>query len=154
MGIRGRIAGGLAAMAMLAAGMPARAADNSIASAEKLRKLDIMLMVTALRCRNTPYGFQSDYNRFAENHLDELNEAGRTLEAGFVRQQGETGAKRALDRMSVVMANTYGLGHPTLGCQQLQAETRDLARESRPGALLAAADRLLTVRGGVTLAAR
>lgn len=154
MGITGRVTGGLAAMALLATGIPSRAADGGLDAAEKLRKLDIMLMVTALRCRNTPYGFQSDYNRFAENHLDELNQAGRALEAGFVRQQGATAAKRALDRMSVIMANTYGLGHPTLGCQQLQSEARQLADESQPGALLAAANRLLVERSGVTLAAR
>lgn len=147
------LAAGMAAISLLATALPAQAAGE-LASAEKVRRLDIMLMVTALRCRNTPYGFQADYNRFTENHLDELNTASRKLVADLMRMEGATQAKRSLDRMSVVMANTYGLGHPTLGCQQLQAEARGLSYASHPGALLDAADRLLVGRSGTTLAAR
>ena len=148
-----RVTSVLAGLVMVAANGPAYA-DDDVGRAEKLRRLDIMLMVTALRCRNTKFGFQPDYNRFSELHLDELNQASRALEADLARKQGPAGAKRALDRMSVVMANSYGLGHPTLGCEELQAEVRELARESRPGTLLAAADRLLVDRARTTLAAR
>ena len=57
MGIVKGVAASLAAAAMLA-GVPASA--NTLEDAEKLRKLDIMLMVTGLRCRTTADNFQAD----------------------------------------------------------------------------------------------
>src|SRR6478752_2515127 len=71
------VAAGLAALAVLATSMPAQA--NAGDDAEKVRRLDIMLMVSALRCRNTSDGFQSDYDRFSAAHLSELNAAAATL---------------------------------------------------------------------------
>lgn len=53
-------------------------------SAEQLRRLDIMLMVTSLRCRKTVDDFQADYGDFTQEHLSELNDAARSLQAGFV----------------------------------------------------------------------
>lgn len=102
------IAAGLAALSIAAGAAPAQAATNTAApdtaTAEKVRKLDIMLMVSALRCRHTPYGFQADYNSFASNHLGELNAAHHALQASMVQQHGTAGAKRAMDKLSVSMA--------------------------------------------------
>lgn len=113
MGIAHRIAGAVALVGMLA-GAPAKA--GSIENAEKLRRLDIMLMVTGLRCRNTADSFQADYGRFTTKHIAELNAASRELQDQLAGQVGAANAARALDKISVTMANSYGQGHPWLSC--------------------------------------
>ena len=133
------VAAGMAAVAMLCS-QPALAAPMS--KAEKLRRLDIMLMVTGLRCRTTADNFQADYGRFTTNHIGELNAASRALKAELASLHGIGGADRALDRISVTMANQYGQGHPWLGCRQLGQVTRMLADAQGRAPLLAAADQL------------
>lgn len=132
------------------------AGPYSTGSAEQIRKLDIMLMVSSLRCRFGPDDFRADYRRFTANNLDTLNSAGRTLKADLARRHGSGGATRALDRISVSMANRYGQGHPWLGCRDLREAARDLADTRDPDELLDAADYLLADRpsGGSYLAAR
>ena len=136
-----RIAAAAVAAAALFAGSPASA--QSLEAAEKLRRLDIMLMVTALRCRFGEDNFQADYDAFATHHLAELNDATRTLTAELARQHGASGARRALDKLSTVIANGYGMGHPDLGCGDLKRTTQELADQTDPAALAAAADRLI-----------
>ncbi|WP_395333765.1 S-adenosyl-L-homocysteine hydrolase [Novosphingobium sp. BL-8H] len=114
--------------------------------AEQLRRLDIMLMVTSLRCRRTADDFQADYGDFTQEHLGDLNEAARALQAGFVGRYGEQGATRALDKISVVMANQYGAGHPWLNCHELKQITRGLARSHGRAALADAAAEVLADR--------
>lgn len=111
-------------------------------AAAKLRNLDIMLMVTALRCRKGADNFQPDYYAFSAAHQTELNVANGVLRAQFAGG-GATAANRALDKMSVVIANSYGIGHPNLGCGELRKVTRDLAATRVSGALLNAADALV-----------
>jgi len=137
-------AAALAASTMVAATpVQAQACWNSDAvNAAKVRNLDIMLMVTGLRCRMGPDNFQPDYYKFSANHLAELNVANRVIRAQFAGA-GPKAADRALDRMSVGIANSYGTGHPTLGCKQLRQITRDLAGSRVPGSLLSAADALV-----------
>ncbi len=132
----------MAALAMLVAAVPAQA--DTISSAEKLRRLDIMLMVTGLRCRTTSDDFQGDYQDFEAHHLAELNAASRQLRAELARQFGARGADNALDRISVAMANAYGGGHPWLGCHELKGAARDLAAAQGAEPLLAAADAMLS----------
>lgn len=134
----------LAALALLATPATARAGAND--DAEAVRKLDIMLMVTSLRCRTTADNFQSDYHRFSSAHLPTLNAASRTLQANLVQKAGAAGSKRALDRISVGMANEYGNGHPWLGCGELKRITRDLAANRNGAQLKVAADELLSNR--------
>lgn len=147
------LAAGLAAASMLVA---APAAAQAGGEAEKLRRLDIMLMVSSLRCRFGPDNFQPDYHRFSANHLTTLNAAARTMQSDLTRRHGAAAAKKALDRISVGMANEYGQGHPWLGCGQLKRVARDLADAPDRGVLVAAADDLLAAgpRGGYALAAR
>ena len=67
---RSLLGASLAALAALAIGLmvatPAQAA-GSMSGAEKLRRLDIMLMVTGLRCRTTADNFTADYGEFTTN---------------------------------------------------------------------------------------
>lgn len=134
------IAAALAALGLVCA-MPAQAAAN--ADAEKLRRLNIMLMVTSLRCRTTPDNFQGEFQRFEAAHIGELNQAASDLRRGLVARYGAVGANRALDRISTGMANEYGQGHPWLGCAELKVTTRILTNMRGRDALIEAADQLL-----------
>ncbi len=135
-------AASLAALAIFASSVPVQASPAG--DAEAVRKLDIMLMVTSLRCRRTADNFQADYQRFSSNNLATLNAASRALQANLLKQ-GNTG-KRALDKISVSMANEYGNGHPWLGCGELKQITRDLASSRNSAQLAVAADELLSSR--------
>ena len=136
------VAAGLAGLSLIVA---APAMAGSMSQAEKLRRLDIMLMVTGLRCRTGADNFQAEYGRFTTNHLGELNAASAALKA----EMGGSGrgADRALDRLSVTMANTYGQGHPWLDCHQLKQVARGLADARGSAPLVEAADQLLEARG-------
>ena len=135
----------------LGAAMPAQASGAG-GSAEKLRRLDIMLMVTSLRCRTTADNFSAEYGSFTTNHLSELNQASDELRADLALRSGHMGSARALDRISTVMANAYGQGHPWLSCRDLKMVTRDLAVMRGRDVLVEAADQLLGDRAGPELA--
>jgi hypothetical protein len=141
MHIFGKFAAALGAVASLLAPVSVSAFTRD--EAEQIRRLDIMLMVTSLRCRTGSDNFQAQYSRFSAQHLATLNNAARTLEAGFVRQYGAKGAKRALDKISVGIANQYGLGHPWLGCHELKDIATQLSQSKNPADLSVAADELL-----------
>ncbi len=148
MGIGNWVAASIAATSLVIS-VPASAATGGAfgaARAEKVRKLDIMLMVTGLRCRKTADNFQADYGRFTSNHIAELNAASTELKTDLARRYGEAGAARALDKLSVSMANQYGQGHPWLDCAQLRTVTRNLAIARGAEPLVAAADQLLGAR--------
>jgi hypothetical protein len=133
------------AMAALAIGLiasnPAHAAAGG--GAEKLRRLDIMLMVTGLRCRNTADNFTAEYGQFTRNHMVELNHANAELRDDLGARVGAARANRELDRLSTEMANQYGQGHPWLSCADLRSVTRDLAEVRGTDTLVEAADQLL-----------
>ena len=144
MGKINRVAAVLAAASLLV-GMPTAA--NAMSGAEKLRRLDIMLMVTGLRCRTGADNFQADYGRFTTNHIGLLNAASDTLKRDMAARHGQAGAVRALDRLSVTMANAYGSGHPWLSCRELKMVARNLSEARGPAALESAADQLLSEAG-------
>ena len=143
------IAAAMAVFGMLAA-MPAKASMPE--DAAKLRRLDLMLMVTGLRCRNTADNFQPDYERFTTNHIAELNAASHALEGQLAGRVGAANAARALDKISVTMANTYGQGHPWLSCADLKVATRSLAQTAGSAVLVEAADQLLASSGSAGFA--
>ncbi|MDJ0644055.1 MAG: S-adenosyl-L-homocysteine hydrolase [Erythrobacter sp.] len=128
------------AAAMTAGAQPAVAQSDSAIS---IRKLDIMLMVTSLRCRHGEHDFRADYRRFTATHLKSLNAAHKRLRSELVARHGAKGSKRAMDRMGVSMANLYGLGHPWLDCAELKATAQDLSAMRDESALYEAAKRLL-----------
>lgn len=145
MGLFKGVAAGCAALSMLCT-VPAAAADG-YGQAEKLRRLDIMLMVTGLRCRTTSDDFQADYGRFTTSHYKELQAAAATMRNQLAERYGRAGADKALDRLSVTMANSYGNGHPWLDCAQLKQVARSLAKTQGEAPLIAAADQLLSEKG-------
>lgn len=119
------------------------AAAGGVGQAEKIRRLDIMLMVTGLRCRTTKDNFQREYGRFTTNHIGELNAAARELRENYAERFGAGKADRALDKLSVQMANQYGQGHPWLNCGQLKQVAGTLADMRGLSPLVEAADDLL-----------
>lgn len=142
----------MAAVSSLAIGAPAAASPVSDAAA--LRKLDIMLMVSSLRCRFGPDNFQADYERFSAAQHSTMQEAFLVLQADYNGRMGPVGGKRALDSISVGMANQYGQGHPWLGCGELKAMARDLAGPADRPHLLAIAEDVLRDSPPVQLALR
>lgn len=140
----GKICRGLAGLAMAATLVAQPAVAQSWDSeAEALRRLDIMLMVTSLRCRRGADDFQAEYQRFTAHHLATLNQASRELSADYAQRHGERAARRRLDTISTTMANQYGQGHPWLDCAALHEATRRLAQGGDRRTLLAAAGELL-----------
>lgn len=129
-----------ATMGLLAAS-PA-AATGQMSGAEKLRRMDIMLMVTGLRCRTTADNFQADYGRFTTRHIAALNAASNELRAELARE-GAANSVRALDRLSVTMANAYGQGHPWLTCRELKQVAQNLTEVQGRATLEEVADQLL-----------
>lgn len=134
-------AAALAAGAMLSA-MPA-AGQTEVEASTQLRRLDMMLMVTSLRCRFGADNFQASYEAFKRRHAATLRTAAEQSLSDMTRRMGRNGAIQAFDRLSTGMANSYGLGHPTMDCAQLkQAAANLLEIQGRP-ALVAAANSLL-----------
>jgi hypothetical protein len=144
----------IAATAALTLAGAAPAHASAPGEAEKLRKLDIMLMVTGLRCRTTPDDFRDDFAAFESAHMGELNGAAAQLRQDLVATAGVTGAARALDRISTGMANQYGQGHPWLDCAQLKQAARVLTQIKGRDTLVEAADQLLSPVQGTQLALR
>ena len=136
----------LGAASIAAALVLAPTAASATSQDEQVRRLDIMLMVTSLRCRMGADDFQPHYRKFSAKHLKALNASARRLEKSFVAQHGAKGAKRALDRISVGMANEYGQGHPWLNCAELKQITGDLSLSTDSVVLAQAADDLLGAR--------
>ena len=145
--MRGLIIGaGLAGLLAAAPLLPAPAHAAGMRSAKDLRRLNIMLMVTSLRCRATRSDFRRDYTRFTVRHRKSLNLAHRQLTTQLAKRHGAAGASRKLDRMSVHIANSYGRGHPWLDCRNLRKVTRNLARLKDRGDLAHAARQMLSRR--------
>jgi len=134
--MRNKVTVMVGALSLLMAGItPAQAQEAS--AADKLRRLDIMLMVTSLRCRNTEDNFQTDFAQFEGRHMKELNAA-----AAELRKNAGPQADKALDKISTTIANKFGAGHPFMNCHDLKDLTHRLAEVEGAAVLLEAADRV------------
>jgi hypothetical protein len=148
-----KLAAVVAAASTLAV-LPQPALASSTHEASQLRRLDIMLMVSSLRCRFGADNFQPDYARFSTNQNPLMQEAYRTLHADYVARMGPARAKKALDTVSVGMANQYGQGHPWLGCGELKAMAQDLAETRDRARLVRVAEEVLSERPPTQFALR
>lgn len=138
-------AGAAADTSLLAKG-PDNAATSGtpgMSNAEKLRRLDIMLLVTGLRCRSTVDDFQTDFQTFETRHRRDLNFADHQLRIQFGARRGSAASAKAMDHINVEMANVYGNGHPWMGCHDLKGVVHDLADMKGTAPLLTVADQLL-----------
>ncbi len=114
-----------------------------VASAKNIRNLNIMLMVTSLRCRGSAHDFSGEYELFAQAHQANIASAHRELVREMSATYGAANSERVLDRDGVSMANRFGEGHPTLGCSELKEATLELAMNQDRFQLASMADRLL-----------
>jgi hypothetical protein len=119
---------------------PAQACWSSAAQdAAKIKHLNTMLMVTALRCRNTADNFLPQYNRFVAKHNGLIGSQNNVLKTHLSATYGAGGALNALDRMSIGYANSYGTGHKAMGCSQLKELAARLSTEPHGVVTMAAA---------------
>ena len=137
-GITRRIA--LAVAVSAGAMQPAKACwDDAGQDAVKITHLNMMLMVTALRCRVGADNFLPEYNRFVVNNSKLLGNQGKLIKTHFSATYGVSSAEGALDRMSIGFANSYGTGHQNMNCLQLKVLAGQLADEEFGTATLARA---------------
>ena len=130
----------LAAAVIIMPAQPAHACWSTAAQdAAKIKHLNTMLMVTALRCRNTADNFLPQYNRFVTKHNALIGSQNNILKSHLAATYGTGGALNALDRMSIGYANSYGNGHREMGCGQLKDLAGQLASEPHGVVTMAAA---------------
>ena len=119
---------------------PAKACwDDAGQDAVKITHLNMMLLVTALRCRGGANNFLPEYNRFVVNNSQLLGNQGKLIKTHFSATYGVSSAEGALDRMSIGFANSYGTGHQNMDCLQLKVLAGQLADEEFGTATLARA---------------
>lgn len=120
----------LSVVLMAVSVQPAQACwTNAAQDAAKIKHLNTMLMVTALRCRNTADNFLPDYNQFVVKHNSLIGAQNAALKNHLSATYGARGAEGALDRMSIGYANSYGNGHRAMDCRQLKNLAAKLASE-------------------------
>jgi hypothetical protein len=159
-----KVTGKVAALALAAtlAAHPAQACwTNAEADAAKLANLNMMMMVSALRCRNGQDNFLNEYNRFVKSNNAMLGAQNATMKNHFARMNGAKSAESAMDKYVISLANHYGSGHESMGCAELKSVAGDMAAKSHSaGSLLEIAERSaerLPLPGGncpVTIAAK
>ena len=127
---------------------PAQACwSNAAQAAAKIKHLNTMLMVTALRCRKTPDNFLPQYIQFVVRHNSLIGAQNAELRNHLSATYGVRGAEGALDRMSIGYANSYGTGHKAMDCRQLRELAAKLAIEPHGVATMAAvADATVTAQ--------
>lgn len=115
--------------AVLAATMPLAPATAATCwkpaavEAAQIRDFEMMLMVSALRCRSTGNNFLAAYNRFIREKRDTLTQVNDELREHFRAVVGPVGALSAYDNYVTGLANVYGAGADGLACRDLQSIT-------------------------------
>lgn len=123
--------GAIAALLIAVTSAQAGAAVNDCwsaqeASAAKLRDLQTMLMVAALRCHGSGVNVLADYNKFVAANRTAIVQANTSLKQHFSRAYGPIEGQRSYDRFTTSLANIYGAGG---GGSESCADMAELARE-------------------------
>jgi hypothetical protein len=131
----------LAATAIVAAPAHATCWKADRVAAAKIRDLETMLMVSALRCR-AQGNMLARYNKFVVQARPALTQVNDTLRAHFAEAVGSGRALNAYDGYVTKIANRYGAGAAGLSCADMNSIT-DAVISERPSfaALAALADR-------------
>jgi hypothetical protein len=100
---------------------PASAAcwTDSEVSAARVRDMDTMLMVSALRCKANSNSLLADYNQFVRTSRVALTQVNDRLREHFSAAVGPAQALNAYDRYVTGIANRYGAGAEGLGCRDM-----------------------------------
>ncbi|WP_022683192.1 hypothetical protein [Sphingobium bisphenolivorans] len=135
------IAAALAATMSLAPASAATCWKTTEVEAAQIRDFDMMLMVSALRCRSTGHDFLASYNRFVREKRSALTQVNDELREHFRVAVGPVGALGAYDDYVTGLANLYGAGADGLACRDLSsiADAANALPESR-AAILELAD--------------
>ncbi len=127
----------VAAIASISIASPSAACwTKAEADAAKVANLNMMMMVTALRCRKGPDDFLHDYNSFVKNNNHVIGVQNGEVRAHFVRINGSSGADAAMDKFVIGIANSYGSGHASLDCKALKQIAATLATPGQSAASL------------------
>lgn len=86
-------------------------------SAAKIRDMETMLMVSALRCRGSDPTILPAYNTFVRTSRIALTQVNDTLRHQFADQ----GGLNAYDRYVTSIANRYGAGAEGLSCADMSS---------------------------------
>ena len=137
---RGKVAA--LALAATVVAHPAQACwTSSEVDAAKVANLNMMMMVSALRCRSGQDNFLAEYNSFVALNNGTIGAQNAAVRSHFARMDGNAMAERSMDRFIINIANHYGSGHKTLGCAELHRVAGALAQPGHDGrSLLAIAE--------------
>lgn len=116
----------IAALAAAISFAPAHASTcwkTGAAEAAQVRNFEMMLMVSALRCRTSSNNFLPAYNRFVQEKRAALTEVNDALRAHFSEAVGQVNGLGAYDDYVISLANSYGAGVNGLICRDLEALT-------------------------------
>lgn len=133
-----------AATAIVAAPAEAACWKTDQVAAAKVRDLETMLMVSALRCRGEG-NILERYNKFVVKARSALTQVNNTLRVHFAESVGAGRALNAYDGYVTRVANRYGAGADGLSCNDLSSITDAAANETPSFDALAA----LAERAGV-----
>lgn len=93
--------------------------NETAISAAKVRDLETMLMVSALRCRLSGQNMIPAYNRMISQSRPALTAVNDSLRAHFIADVGERAGLNAYDRYVTSVANRYGAGVEGLNCRDM-----------------------------------
>jgi hypothetical protein len=134
-----KITGKVAALALAATvvAQPAQACWTSAeANSAKVAHLNMMMMVSALRCRNGQDNFLTEYNRFVTLNNGAIGGQNAVVRSHFARTDGAKAADGAMDKFIINIANHYGGGHKSMGCAELRNVAGQMAQRGHDGASL------------------
>jgi hypothetical protein len=120
-----------AVMVSALAAAPAQAGCWSVDAIEaaKVRDMETMLMVSALRCRASGHDFMGKYNHFIRSSRASLMVANDRLRHHFANGVGGVAGLNAYDRYATSLANRYGAGADGLNCRDMASIADAALRE-------------------------
>jgi hypothetical protein len=124
-----RFVSGVLAMSLTLSAAQAACWQADAVAAAKVRDLDTMLMVAALRCRNSGSDFLTQYNGFVRSSRTALSVANDRLRGHFAIGLDAKAALIAYDRYVTSLANRYGAGSEGLNCRDMASINDAAARE-------------------------
>jgi hypothetical protein len=110
-----KFAATLAFAALSIAPVQATCWSSAAADAARVRDMETMLMVSALRCKMTGKDVLSAYNLFVRTSRTALTEVNDSLRLHFTT----SGGLNAYDRYVTSIANRYGAGADGLNCNDI-----------------------------------
>jgi hypothetical protein len=123
------LVGALTLTALSATSAQAACWSDRAVDAARVRDLDTMLMVSALRCRQSGNDLLRDYNDFVRDSRPALTQANDMLHTQFAA----VGGANAYDRYVTSMANRYGAGAGGLSCREIGSILR--AADAKGGSI-------------------